>query len=128
MMEIGKMKATKTRRQSFIPAIKAITGAPIRYDREVPALIHPIAVALFSKGKYSPIRVIPIGTISANAIPAREKAKRIKIKFDANAQPKAEIIKISRPVKSNDLCLNLTLKAAVKKEKNIATVEIIVFI
>jgi len=45
------------------------------------------------------------------------------LKLEAKEQPKAEIVKNTRPVISSDLCLNLTLKAPMSNEKMTATTE-----
>ena len=53
-------------------AIEAIMGAPMTNDKAPPAIIHPIALALFSKEKYSPISVTHIGETIAHPSPLRE--------------------------------------------------------
>ncbi len=62
----------KAKRQPPESAIRPMTGAPIEYDRDAPALVHPTAFILFSKGKCSPISAKAIGMTVAVAKPVRE--------------------------------------------------------
>jgi uncharacterized membrane protein YccF (DUF307 family) len=68
---IGITNPKRVKRQPAKPPIKAITGA-MTYAKAPPAIIHPMAFALFSNGKSSPISVTPIGETIAHPNPLKE--------------------------------------------------------
>jgi len=114
---IGSTNPRKARRHPPRPAMKPMAGAPTTYAMALPPKIHPITLALFSRGKCSPTNVSPIGPTMAKAIPQIEKKVSIMMKLGAKAQLKAEIFNNRRPITSNDLCLNRRLKTPISNAK-----------
>lgn len=114
---IGSTNPRKARRHPPRPAMKPMAGAPTTYAMALPPKIHPITLALLSRGKCSPTSVSPIGPTRAKATPQIEKKINIVMKLGANAQVRAETFNNKSPINSNDLCLNRRLKTPISNAK-----------
>lgn len=121
--EIGITNPKRVKRQPPRPAMKPMTGGPMTYDRPPQAIINPIAFALFSKGRCSPISVTTIGATIAVPTPLRGYDISIKVKLEAKEQPRAEMLTNNRPIISKDLCLNRTFKTPMNNAKMTAAME-----
>jgi hypothetical protein len=71
-IEIGNMNPINAKRHPFRLAMKLMAGAPIKYEIDIPAIIHPITIDLFSRGKKSATNVNDMGVIIALARPDME--------------------------------------------------------
>jgi hypothetical protein len=80
----GSTRMIKADLHPALASIKPISGPPTIPDTAMLILIHPKALALFSRGKYSPTNAITIGT--TKAIPNPEKEKKINIRLKLGAK------------------------------------------
>ena len=110
-------------RHPLISAIKLMTGAPITAESDMPAITHPMALALFSRGKRSPIIEKAVGTTIAIPNPDNEYDTSNVLKLDARPLPKADKKRNRRPINSNDLCLNLILKTPIANAETTVMIE-----
>ena len=77
--------------------------APMRYEPDIPAIIHPIISPRFSTGNNSDANVRAIVVVKAYPMPVKENEATIEMKLGAIKQPMAETLYDNKPIWSNSL-------------------------